>query len=161
VLIIASISGFTEAAKNLSDEKLNMLKELFPSAERSGEYMYGAKGVVNLDQLVVLLDATGLTADISPYKACGFFSKLGLEERLKALEADGYLVKQQLLSGSVVQVHVPNFSLLNINSVAVLEDACTSYLQAKLDEGWRILAVCPPMSERRPTYIMGRFDPSM
>lgn len=55
-----------------------------------------------------------------------------------------------------VHVHIPNIGLLAINEVTWLEDACTQELQSHLDDGWRILAVCPPDSVRRPTYILGR-----
>jgi hypothetical protein len=37
-----------------------------------------------------------------------------------------------------------------------LDDACTDDVQRHLDEGWKILAVCPPNSQRRPDYILGR-----
>jgi hypothetical protein len=70
------------------------------------------------------------------------------------------LIRKQLVEdGVLVQVHVPNLSLLSFNQVDLLEDCCTDDLQKKLDEGWRILAVCPPLSERRPTYIVGRYVP--
>lgn len=57
---------------------------------------------------------------------------------------------------STVQVSIPNLALLMIDEVTWLEDECTERLQEKLDEGWRILAVCPPNSQRRPDYILGR-----
>jgi hypothetical protein len=38
----------------------------------------------------------------------------------------------------------------------LLDDACTDNLQAHLNEGWRIIAVCPPDAKRRPDYILGR-----
>lgn len=49
-------------------------------------------------------------------------------------------------------------ALTNIASVAYLEDCCTDILQGCLDNGWRILAVCPPNDARRPTYIIGHTD---
>ena len=54
------------------------------------------------------------------------------------------------------QVSVANVGLLAVDEVTVLEDCCTDTLQADLDAGWRILAVCPPNDARRPTYVMGR-----
>jgi hypothetical protein len=69
-------------------------------------------------------------------------------------------VEIQLVSkGEIVQVHVPNLGLLAINEVDWMEDVCTKALQDKLDRGWRVLAVCPPLMERRPTYIIGRYNP--
>lgn len=55
-----------------------------------------------------------------------------------------------------LHVHVPNIGLLAIDEVLLIEDACTDNLQSHLDEGWRILAVCPPNCQRRPDYILGR-----
>jgi hypothetical protein len=58
----------------------------------------------------------------------------------------------------LVQVHIPNMALLSYNETMLIEDSCTDVLQNKLDGGWRILAVCP-QSQRRPDYILGRFNP--
>lgn len=58
--------------------------------------------------------------------------------------------------GSQYHYHLPNIGLLLINEVKVLEDSCTEFLQEKLDEGYRIIAVCPPNGARRPDYILGR-----
>lgn len=55
-----------------------------------------------------------------------------------------------------VAVMVPGNGLLEINDVTMLENACTDVLMAKLDEGWRIIAVCPQPDQRRPDYILGR-----
>lgn len=69
---------------------------------------------------------------------------------------------QQLLRAvsaakSEVHVHVPGgVALTSVRKVDWLEDACTQELQGRLDEGWRIIAVCPPNDARRPTYILGR-----
>lgn len=56
----------------------------------------------------------------------------------------------------VVQIAVSDVGLLVMNEVQVCEDCCTDYLQQQLDEGWRILAVCPPNAARRPDYVLGR-----
>lgn len=55
-----------------------------------------------------------------------------------------------------IHIHVPNIGLLAVDEVMYLTDACTNDLQDRLDKGWRILCVCPPNNERRPTYILGR-----
>lgn len=54
------------------------------------------------------------------------------------------------------QVHLPGNELLKLSKVEVREDCCTNQLQTDLDEGWRIIAVCPQPS-RRPDYILGRY----
>jgi hypothetical protein len=55
-----------------------------------------------------------------------------------------------------VHVHIPNLGLLTVDEVMVEEDCCTDNLQRRLNEGWRILCVCPPKNARRPDYILGR-----
>lgn len=57
---------------------------------------------------------------------------------------------------SAVQIAVPDIGLLLLDEVCVREDYCTDMLQSDLDEGWRILAICPPNAARRPDYILGR-----
>jgi hypothetical protein len=54
---------------------------------------------------------------------------------------------------------LPNIGLLSISEVTWLDDACTEEVQHKLEDGWRIIAVCPPNGARRPDYIFGRTKP--
>ncbi|MCB5201706.1 hypothetical protein LH464_04335 [Neorhizobium sp. T786] len=63
---------------------------------------------------------------------------------------------EQLMSGKLFNVTLPDVGLLLIDEVKWLDDACTEELQRNLDDGWRILAVCPPNAQRRPDYILGR-----
>lgn len=53
-------------------------------------------------------------------------------------------------------VHVPGFGLLAIDDVRYENDCCTEALQEFIDDGWRILAICPQPDQRRPDYILGR-----
>lgn len=57
------------------------------------------------------------------------------------------------------QVHLPGNELLKMREVTHLDDACTLQLQEKINEGWRILAVCPQPNQRRPDYLLGRGFP--
>jgi hypothetical protein len=85
------------------------------------------------------------------------FSRLGIEFKIKKFKGTmpvGSAMPE--LSGQPVHVHVPNIGLLHMNHVLLLGDCCTDELQRHLDDGWRILCVCPPNSQRRPDYIMGR-----
>lgn len=59
----------------------------------------------------------------------------------------------------IYQVAIPNLGLLAIDEVFVENDLCTDQLQRYLNEGYRILAVCPPACQRRPDYILGRAKP--
>lgn len=43
-----------------------------------------------------------------------------------------------------------------VNDVMVQEDCCTDDLRRLIDEGWRIVAVCPQARNRRPDYVLGR-----
>lgn len=55
-----------------------------------------------------------------------------------------------------VQVYMPGLGLLLMDRVMVLENCCTDALQSSLDDGWRILAICPQPDQRRPDYVLGK-----
>lgn len=57
------------------------------------------------------------------------------------------------------EVHMPGQALATHNETMLLEDSCTDVLQGQLDLGWRIIAACPQPNQRRPDYILGRFNP--
>lgn len=59
-----------------------------------------------------------------------------------------------------VEVYTPGMGLMLFNNVMLLEDACSDALQTHIDEGWRIIAACPQPNQRRPDYILGRYDPT-
>ncbi len=67
---------------------------------------------------------------------------------LKAIAPDGAVHN--------VYVQVPHVGLLAIDEVQLEEDCCTDRLQRLLNEGWRLICVCPPNAARRPDYILGR-----
>jgi hypothetical protein len=58
-----------------------------------------------------------------------------------------------------VEVHVPGLALMTYNDIMLCEDTCTDLLQSHLDKGWRIIAVSPQPDQRRPDYILGRYNP--
>lgn len=71
-------------------------------------------------------------------------------------------VLRETLNGqppTIVNVSVSNVGLFDVRTVHYEEDCCTDALQSYLDDGWRILAVCPPNDQRRPTYIIGHAEP--
>lgn len=57
------------------------------------------------------------------------------------------------------EVHMPGNMLASYNEVMLIEDSCTDQLQVALSSGWRMIAVCPQPDQRRPDYIMGRWNP--
>ena len=88
-----------------------------------------------------------------------FLSNLGLVFEVKTFK--GTLpYKVDGVEGNIgeLHIHLPNYDLHSFNKVHLLEDCCTDRLQSLLDEGWRILSVCPPKSQRRPDYIMAMHD---
>ena len=60
---------------------------------------------------------------------------------------------------TLCEVHMPGQALSMYNDMKLLEDSCSDAVQEALNEGWRIIAACPQPDQRRPDYILGRFDP--
>jgi len=60
-----------------------------------------------------------------------------------------------------VDVHMPGNLLMSFNETLLIEDSCTDVLQDSLNNGWRVVAVCPQPDQRRPDYILGRYNPSI
>ena len=58
------------------------------------------------------------------------------------------------------EVHIGNLGLLHINQLGYTTNSCTEELQSILNKGWRILAVCPQPDQRRPDYMLGRYNPN-
>lgn len=46
--------------------------------------------------------------------------------------------------------------LHRLDKVSVHEEMCTDELQDKLDDDWRIVAVCYQKGSRRPDYVLGK-----
>ena len=57
-----------------------------------------------------------------------------------------------------LEIHQPNSPLFMYNDYKVLTDICTEALQEEIDRGWRVVCVCPQPDQRRPDYIMARYD---
>lgn len=55
-----------------------------------------------------------------------------------------------------VKVVTPGAALQEYDEVMVEGDCCTDHLQNRLNDGWRILAICVQPDQRRPDYILGR-----
>lgn len=60
---------------------------------------------------------------------------------------------------SRVNVHVGGGLIVTYNELLLKEDCCTDILQTELNHGWRIIAVCVQPDQRRPDYILGRYNP--
>lgn len=134
--------GSQETVKKLSDEDYAKVRDAVASMpEKREDFSYFSDTVIDIDTDGKLL------------------SSFGIEFTVKKIKGT---VELQALTGrcsdktETIHVHVPNIGLLSIDEVQVLEDACTNVLQGELDDGWRILAVCPPNCQRRPDYVLGR-----
>ena len=57
-----------------------------------------------------------------------------------------------------INVHTGGGLLVTYNEVMLLEDSCTDALQVELNNGWRIIAVSIQNDQRRPDYILGRYN---
>lgn len=57
-----------------------------------------------------------------------------------------------------VNVHVGGGLIVTYNELKLLEDSCTDILQSSLNEGWRVIAVCVQPNQRRPDYVLGRYN---
>lgn len=102
----------------------------------------------------------GFDIQVSPAKSDAS-ALLSIEERLSELaEKIGSIPKTPMIENqsfnSRCSVHVPGLGMLLIDEVMVRIDYCTEALQDDLDNGWRVLAICPQPDQRRPDYILGR-----
>lgn len=139
----------SEIVKKLSREAYTELQvncwglRLQPWPETSEEkptwYNYGEDVICDMHTEAPILQKHGIKFQIKEFK-------------------NTYKAEGRQPDGSTYHLHIaiPNIGLLSLNEVTWLEDACTRDLQTHLDEGWRILAVCPPNGTRRPDYILGR-----
>ncbi len=112
--------------------------------------------LVDLEESGPLLVAGGFEFEIKAFRS-NYLAVL--RSAVDRLVGEMKLVRQQIYNPEtqvVAQVHMPNGFLHEVTEVQVLEDQCTNSLQEYLDDGWRILAVCPSIDQRRPDYIMGR-----
>jgi hypothetical protein len=144
---------FAKLGQEIYAEFCERFAELNPDPWKEGEdkppYLYGRQTTVELEDDGVWLMRHELPFILKRFKGA-YYSDASFERRIKN--------KPSVDSppATHIQVAIPNLALLEIRTVQVLEDACTDRLQLELDDGWRILAVCPPNSQRRPDYILGR-----
>lgn len=112
-----------------------------PWENREKQHVTWHEIMIDLDTDGVLLTELELPFTIKRMKGC----------RLDAIPGSP--------GARVLNVHVSNVGLFSVNEVFLMENACTDELQTELNKGWMIIAVCPPNDQRRPDYILGRFNP--
>lgn len=157
MIVRVEFDTWTEAWKQLTAEGYAELRTLVPDLPDTKPDWMSSEYTLDLSEIQEVVMKYRLELKLHPLKNGMLVS---LKDRVSALEREGKLTRMQLaIGGAVVQIHVPNIGLIAMNEVEVLNDGCTDALQKMLDEGWSILAVCPPNAQRRPDYIMGRSNP--
>jgi hypothetical protein len=68
---------------------------------------------------------------------------------------------QNTTFNSKTNVHVGGGLITTYNDLKLKENACTDELQTELNNGWRIIAACVQPNQRRPDYILGRYNPQL
>ena len=81
-----------------------------------------------------------------------------IEEKFSFIDKQLDIFKNQQFNQKV-NVHVGGGLIVTYNDLKLMEDICTDMLQNELNDGWRIIAVCVQPEQRRPDYILGRFNP--
>jgi hypothetical protein len=81
-----------------------------------------------------------------------------LEQKIKTLST---LLEAKESFNEACNVHIGGNTITQYNEVKVAEDYCTDALQTSLNQGWRIIAVCVQRDQRRPDYILGRWNPDL
>lgn len=66
------------------------------------------------------------------------------------------ITKQQF--NEKCDVHVGGGLIVTYNELMLKEDCCTDELQQELNRGWRIISACVQPDQRRPDYILGRYN---
>lgn len=160
-LCAAPIRGeqMTEAHRKKDNPYLGKAENDWPEARELLDYYYigGRSAVLPLNQFLaiglpnVYYKITGTIKDIPEYHI-----EDSLLHQLTKIskQLEGFNALQQF--NYKVGVHISDLGLLGVRFVKVLVDECTDELQGYLDDGWRILAVCPQPNSRRPDYIIGR-----
>lgn len=83
-----------------------------------------------------------------------------IEEKTKQIDKTIDIMKSQTFNQKV-SVHVGGGLIVTYNDLCLKEDCCTDALQTELNNGWRIIAVCVQPDQRRPDYILGRYNPEL
>lgn len=83
-----------------------------------------------------------------------------IEEKTKQIDKTIDIMKSHTFNQKV-SVHVGGGLMVTYNDLCLKEDCCTDALQSELNNGWRIIAVCVQPDQRRPDYILGRYNPEL
>lgn len=137
----AILEKFTQGAYDLVRQNYGWM-ELPEKQEEVKDWWHGGEQMVDEYEWKALVDM-------------GFNFKT---KRVKGLGNSPTTNPSNAAAVAFTQISVANVGLFNVNSLKLMEDACTDAVQGFLDDGWRIIAVCPPNDTRRPTYILGKTE---
>lgn len=142
--------GYDARLSDMPPEKYAALREAFPAmdiseAQPTETYVTLPDYLATVDELERLVREFGIHPTVKKVRGLSYpaaFNPTQIPAPASAVQ--------------VTQVSVANGALLEINTLQLLENACTDEVQAFLKNGWRIVAVCPSNDQRRPDYILGR-----
>ena len=146
--------------KKYKDVGFVILEEYDPKEDASYQYFTKENTyTLSKDQIFILT-----LADI-PFKIKQTIDvSINITEQLMVLAEKPVKLIQEGGGGNTYnsrcEVSMPGHTLALYNECLLLEDSCTDDLQVQLNSGWRIIAACPQPDQRRPDYILGRFNPS-
>jgi hypothetical protein len=83
-----------------------------------------------------------------------------IEEKTEAINKTIDIMSNQTFNQKC-NVHVGGGLIATYNDLMLKEDSCTDALQSELNNGWRIIAVCVQPDQRRPDYVLGRYNPEL
>ena len=145
MIVIAKLQSFGTAWDSLTPEQYAELRVAIPSLKPEKPKYDWDDHFCDYAALLKLAEFK-IDVDLSP---------TALTKNTMLTKLAGKYKPDEAVHG-MVQIHIPDVGLMLIDEVTYLEDCCTNLLQDQLNEGWRILAVCPPNAQRRPDYILGR-----
>jgi hypothetical protein len=156
MILSVRIEGYSAAWSNVTPKQYAVLRDKIPQLPPEKED-HPYRTLVVDDAGIRALADLGLDVNLSEDHSTSTMV-VKLADRVSALEArqGDTTLPQKIMAGAAVQISIPDLALLYINEVTHMDDACTDTVQEMLNEGWRILAVCPPNAQRRPDYILGR-----
>lgn len=142
--------------EKITDELYAKLVEVCDLPKERKEY-WGNEIEGDIEAVVDLIGPVEVTGRMTPWITNHFVRLVERIERLEIQKAVSTEVPQAF--NQKVNVHVPGLGLLLLDEIQVMEDCCTDLIQKELDNGWRIVAVCPQPDSRRPDYVLGRAKP--
>lgn len=154
----AEIQTWNKGFKALTEEQWQDIRRSIPSLEKYDKKPESSfEFLIDYDGCEVLAKYS-MEVKLCPAEAALRTMIVKMSDRIKDKYAPIINEAEYIVKGESVQIAIPDLGLMTIRKTRHLEDCCTEHLQEHLDRGWRILAVCPPNSQRRPDYILGRSD---